>query len=157
VARKATDATDGFARQVFEALPQTKELLKSVKGLHLGQTLEIAPDRFPDWLKPYTILLAAMHRRDEKGWEDAPYILSGVLAQIHERYEQKTLAVAGTPGAGFSGLLGNAVDYDIMTALNGTKVPITIYRYEKNDDPEPLALETPLPSDHVFVQVPATV
>jgi hypothetical protein len=152
VARRAINATDGFARQVFEALPETQRILKQVNGLYLGQTLEIGKGFAHNWTKPYTAVLAAMHRRDEMGWEDAPYILTGVLAHIHERHEGKRLAVAGTPGAGYSGLLGDAKSFDIMRSLIQTKVPIVVYRHREIDDPEPRELVAPLPSDHIAVE-----
>jgi hypothetical protein len=158
VPSSATEVTGGFARQVFDLLPEVEERFVAVGGLHLCQTIEIGPGNVGnEWPKPYTVVLAGMHRREMNGWSDTPHLLGGILATIHERRQGERLAVAGTPGTGFSGLLGQADEFEILGALNTTRVPVVVYRQDYVGDRAGVLHADPHLDEFASVEKPSTV
>jgi hypothetical protein len=152
----ATVIEDGFAGQVLRAYPLAESRLQTRGGLGEGEALlvgTVAGDY--RWHPLYSLVLTALHHRRPGGWDEAPKVLAGVLEGLHERFAKDRLAVAGTPGAGFSGLRNGAANQgEMLAVLETTEIAVTIYDRQESGDREGLAYADPLRSDSVAREVP---
>lgn len=145
VAVGATDITEGFARQVLDVYPLAEERLKTRRGLNESEIMMVGTmGGDARWLPLYTLVFAAIHHRQEKGWQRAPEMLNDVLDNLYERVgTHSRLATAGIPGAGFSGIKGDASPEQVENALDQSPLRVFVYFDHYSGDREKLQYADP--------------
>lgn len=125
---------EGFAGQVMRQFPEAVDVLKGRGGMTPGD-FEIVPgiihDKEENTLtrKPYSLVLAGIHARTERGWKNTPQALTLVLQRLVLSGQGLQIATAGIPGTGFSGLRGGADIEAIKQALDDNKnMLVSVYQ-----------------------------
>jgi hypothetical protein len=141
----ATDFEDGFVGEVAQIFPESTRAISAGGGLALGGLMVYgALEGTPNWQQPYSLTFAAIHLREENGWQFAPALLENVLERLTDEYgTEKTLATAGVPGTGLSGLRGDATPVKILSVLDNCDLAVTIYDRGPAGDREPLEYPEP--------------
>lgn len=125
---------EGFAGQITRRFPLMQEALKKRDGITLGD-FEIVPGVMHNTAdntitrKPYDLVLAGIHERNQRGWQNAPQALANVLQGLVLRGKELQIATAGIPGTGFSGLRGDADIEAIKQALEDNNyINVSVYQ-----------------------------
>lgn len=141
----ATDFDEGFAGGVARRFPEATRAISESGGMALGGLMVYgALEDSPNWKQRYSLAFAAIHLREENGWRFAPALLDNILDRMVDEYgADKSLATAGVPGTGLSGLRGDATPVKMLSVLDKTDIPVTIYDYGLSGDREPLEFSEP--------------
>lgn len=144
---KATSDFQGFAGQVVDRFPIASLRLRNLRGLNPGQ-LEIVGSLGGEyrWMAKYSLALCGIHYREAEGWRQTPELLGQALDSIVAATElggAATIATAGIPGTGFSGLRGNADPSRIKSVLESHPLAITVYQDDVAGDRARMLAETP--------------
>jgi hypothetical protein len=120
----------GFAGQVMRRFPIAEIALRETEGLGEGETLVVGYEGgYARWAQPYSLALCGLHRRAQYGWQYTPQYLQMALDRLQaSRDKRLTIATAGIPGTGYSGLLGGAEPSDIKAILEAHPVLVTVYQ-----------------------------
>jgi hypothetical protein len=124
-----TEFNEGFAAQVMQRYPLAQERIGEKGGLDPGEAILVGTmggDKL--WWPLHSLVIAGIHRRQESGWRDAPYLLDGVLRWLYQAHTEATLATAGIPGTGFSGLRGGADTDAIRATLDKSRLRVSVYQ-----------------------------
>ncbi len=139
--------TSGFIRDAIDYYPVVRFAMNSrVEAnmvFQLGETLLLEED---DRGRNKFIALVAMHRHVERGWVHAHGILKTSLEETYTKLGKISIATAGVPGTGYSGIKGAADPEKIEEMLETTIHPITIYSRFAQPDNEPRVKVEPLGS-----------
>jgi hypothetical protein len=153
------DATvhEGFARQVLNRYPITQRLVDAKQGLSAGEFMMVGTKAGdPSWRPSYTLVLAALHRREVYGWQLADTFLSDIMHRIHQIYAPNRMATAGIPGSGYSGLPGDAHPERMRGVLEDSPLMISIYQRGPSGDRAKLLEADPPNQDRVEAPLPKT-
>jgi hypothetical protein len=156
--------TGGFAAQVLERFPVGRRTFERRLGRSALDAGEVwTAHSVMKSQASYFLAFAAIHLPEARGWKDAPQYLEQALADLPRRnsfvYDLHnrpiSVATAGIPGTGYSGLRGDADPEAMRAALEATEREIHIYRREESFVREPRAATEPLQSDSVRADIPA--
>lgn len=141
----ATAFNEGFVGEVARRFPEATRAITESGGMALGGFMVYgALEDSPNWQQPYSLTFAAVHLREENGWQFAPTLLENTLDMLADVYgTERTLATAGVPGTGLSGLRGDATPVKILSVLDDADLAITIYDRTPSGDREPLEYPEP--------------
>lgn len=127
-----TTITGGFAKDVFDRFPLVKTKFLEQNGFDEAQVIMVGELGGQNrWAaSPYSIALAGIHRVQPGGWNLSHEFVTGALDEITriEHTGTLTVATAGIPGTGLSGLKGNAHTELIRKSMQQHDLSITVYR-----------------------------
>ncbi len=150
------EITGGFAGEVFRRFSLASVRLHEKGGLSEAEVLIIGRlGREQRWIPAYSIALAGIHRQQSHGWNDTPARLEAALDTIAAKNTQShlpnTLATAGIPGTGFSGLRGDASPEEIKQTLEAHSLLVTVYQNDVAGDRAALLEATPPELDRIEI------
>lgn len=129
---------EGFAGQVMSRFPFARYRLEERNGLRVGEAFLVGPDSgHGQYVSPYNLAFCGIHQRVKDGWQRAPMHLTNALdtlANATDKGYRATVATAGIPGTGFSGLRGDANPDEIRLALEAHALDITVYQDSLSGD-----------------------
>lgn len=152
---------NSFAAQVLDRFPVGRSQLERALGngaLSLGQVVKARSLEHDPFNSNYILAFAAIHLQQPEGWKVAPSALSLALEDLQSRGgyspEPPSVATAGIPGTGYSGIRGDADPWAMREALERSDRLITIYRRSEIFDNEPRVVVRPIDSDAVEIEIP---
>lgn len=152
-----TEFTEGFVAQVVQRYPLAQERINKKGGLDPGEAILVgtmAGDKL--WWPLHSLVIAGIHYRKENGWKDSPHLLQGVLGWLQQAHSETTLATAGIPGTGFSGLRGGADVDAIKMALENSNVRVSVYQDGLSGDRVEALQVAPDLEDHAIKELDNT-
>lgn len=139
---------EGFVVDVIKRHIGARASFECALHSQFGMGDVLITDRTDD--APYEIVFAALHRHGAGGWKEAPEALSSVLESLPDvRGPNVSVATAGIPGTGLSGLKGGADINAIKGVLEVSPKGIVVYTRKGIIDREPRTLSDPLPQDSI--------
>ena len=153
-----TDVPGGFAGEILRRFPIASIRLSEHGGLQPAEVRMVGSlGREQPWFPAYSLALTGLHRQQRQGWARTPEYLQESLDTIRKyrtpgRSGAPTLATAGIPGTGFSGLRGDASPEQIKRTLDEHGLLVIVYQDNLAGDRAVLDQADPLSSEVVEIQ-----
>lgn len=148
--------TDGFVGDVMRRLPFASVALSQIMregGFGFGE-VRVAENPSRLWSLPYKIAFAAIHLERSQGWQEAPLGVLEALDALPKLPDgERTVATAGIPGTGLSGLRGDANVKAIRAVLEAHPLEVTVYVRHEDGEREPRVRVEPLDSESALLSV----